>query len=121
WHAALTQVLREAREVQERVRLLRTDLETLRADSSRWEAARVEAARRLQPWFERLGTDQFSEWEEWFLRSERVRELEERLKEIREKVSRLRQLREAEEWERRLEEVRQAPTVADEQELRDGW
>ncbi len=121
WHAALTQVLREAREVQERVRLLRTDLETLRADSSRWEAARVEAARRLQPWFERLGTDQFSEWEEWFLRSERVRELEERLKEIREKVSRLRQLREAEEWDRRIEELRREQTELDEQLVREEW
>ena len=77
WHASLSQVLREAREVKERVRRLRTDLETLRADSSRWEAVRAEAVRRLQPWFERLGTDQFSEWEEWFLRSERVRELDE--------------------------------------------
>src|SRR5690606_41638973 len=71
--------------------------------------------------FERLGTDQFSEWEEWFLRSERVRELEERLKEIREKVSRLRQLREAEEWDRRIEELRREQTELDEQLVREEW
>lgn len=105
WHASLSQVLREAREVKERVRRLRADLETLRADSSRWEEVRAEAVRRLQPWFDRLGTDQLSEWEEWFLRSERVREMDERLKEIGEKVARLKQLREAEAWDKRLEEL----------------
>ena len=107
WHASLSQVLREAREVKERVHRLRTDLEALRADSSRWEAVRAETVRRLQPWFERLGTDQFPEWEEWFLRSERVRELDDRLEEIEEKAARLKQLREEEEWDKRLEELEQ--------------
>lgn len=119
WHDSLAQVLREAWEVKERMRRLQMDLEALRADSSRWEAVRVETVHLLQPWFEQLGTDQFSEWEEWFLRSELVRELEGRLKEIEEKVSRLKQLRESEDWDRQLEEYRQEQKELEEQLFRE--
>lgn len=107
WHASLARVLREAQQVKERARQLRAELDALRADSSRWEAIRADTLRRLQPWFERLGTDRYPEWEDWFLRSERVREMDGRLKEIAEKAARLKRLREEEEWDRRLEELEQ--------------